>query len=56
VEFREIKDVFKQELLPREEEIDKIEFELKYNESKSAKEEYPHTPVLKRSVQERRKP
>jgi hypothetical protein len=29
--FREIKDVIKQEVLPREDELEKIEFELKDN-------------------------
>jgi hypothetical protein len=55
VVFREIKDVVKQEVLPREEEPEKIEFELKDNESDSIEEheeeEDPHTPVLRRSVQ-----
>ena len=37
--FREIKDVFKQEVLPREKELEKIEFELKDNESDSTKEQ-----------------
>jgi hypothetical protein len=61
VAFREIKDViFKQDFLPREKEPKKIEFELKddesdYTEEKESKEEEPHTPVLRRLVQERRK-
>jgi hypothetical protein len=38
VVFREIKDVFKQEVLPRKEEQNKIEFELKDNQSDSIKE------------------
>jgi hypothetical protein len=38
VVFREIKDVVKQEVLPREEELEKIEFELKDNESDSTEE------------------
>jgi hypothetical protein len=38
VVFREIKDVVKQEVLPREEEPEKIEFELKDNESDSTEE------------------
>ena len=38
VVFREIKDVFIQEVLPREEEPNKIEFELKDNESESIEE------------------
>jgi hypothetical protein len=33
--FREIKDVVKHEFLPREEEPEKIDFELKDNESDS---------------------
>jgi hypothetical protein len=53
VVFREIKDVVKHEVLPREEEPEKIEFELKDNESNFVEEEDPHTPVL-RSVWERR--
>jgi hypothetical protein len=32
VAFREIKDVFKKEVLPKKEELDKIEFDLKDNE------------------------
>jgi hypothetical protein len=60
VVFREMKDVVKQEVLPRKEELEKIEFELKDDESNSieeheSEEEDPHTPVLSRSVQERRK-
>jgi hypothetical protein len=50
VVFREIKDVVKLEFLPKEEELEKIEFELKDNESKSIEEhesEDPHTPVLR---------
>jgi hypothetical protein len=38
VVFREIKYVFKQEVLPREEYIDKVELELKENESKYIEE------------------
>jgi hypothetical protein len=61
VVFREIKYVFKQEVLPREEELEKIEFELKDNESNSieeheSKEEDPHTLILKRLMREIRKP
>jgi hypothetical protein len=33
VVFREKKDVIKHEVLPKEEELEKIEFELKDNES-----------------------
>ena len=58
--FREIKYFVKQEILPRKEELEKIEFELKDDESDSTKghelEEEDHcTPVLRRSVWERRK-
>jgi hypothetical protein len=38
VVFREIKDVFKHKFLPREEEPEKIEFELKDNEYDSTEE------------------
>jgi hypothetical protein len=59
--FREIKDVVKQEVLPSKEEPEKIEFDLKDDESDSteeheSEEEDPHTPVLRRSVRERRPP
>jgi hypothetical protein len=58
VVFREIKDVVKMEVLQREEEPEKIEFELKDNELDSTKEQEledkePHTPVLRRSIRER---
>jgi hypothetical protein len=58
---REVKDVPKQEFLPRQEEPEKIEFELDDAKSESTKEdeveeEEPHTPVLRRSVRERRQP
>jgi hypothetical protein len=61
VVVREIKDVVKQEVLPRMEVQEKIEFELKDDESKSteeheSKEEDLHTLVLMRLVQERRQP
>jgi hypothetical protein len=61
VVFREMKDVFKHEVLPSKEEPEKIEFDLKDDESdsteeKESKEEYPHTPILSRSVRERRLP
>ena len=39
VVFREIKDVFKWEVLPREEEPEKRKFELKDNESNSIEEQ-----------------
>jgi hypothetical protein len=59
VVFREVKDVSNQEFLPRKEEPEKIELDLDDEKSKSskedeAKEEEPHTPVLRRSVRERR--
>jgi hypothetical protein len=55
VVFREMKDVFKHEVLPSKEEPEKIEFDLKDDELNSTKEheseeEDPHTPVLRRSV------
>jgi hypothetical protein len=61
VVFVEIKYVVKQEVLLKEEELEKIEFEFKGNESESIKEkeseeEYPHTPVMRRSVRERIQP
>jgi hypothetical protein len=61
VVFREMKDVIKHEFLPSKEEPKKIEFDLKDDESNSieeheSKEEDPHTPVLRRSIQERRLP
>jgi hypothetical protein len=61
VVFREIKDVVKQDVLPSKEEPEKIEFDLKDDESDSteeheSEEEDPHTPVLRRSVRERRQP
>jgi hypothetical protein len=61
VVFREMKDVVKHEFLPSKEEPEKIEFDLKDDESDStkeqeSKEEDPHTPVLRRSVRERRLP
>ena len=57
--FREVKDVVKHEVLPKEHE--KIEFELKEDESDStteedSEEEVPQTPVVRRSVRERRQP
>jgi hypothetical protein len=61
VVFREMKDVVKQEALPSKEEPEKIEFDLKDDESDSteeheSEEEDPHTPVLRRSDRERRLP
>jgi hypothetical protein len=38
VVFREIKYVVKHEVLPREEDLEKIEFKLKDNESNSTEE------------------
>ena len=51
--FREVKDVVKHEFLPKEPE--KIEFELKEDESdatteEDSEEEEPQTPVVRRSV------
>eukprot|EP00253_Pinus_taeda_P025610 PITA_25610 len=59
VVFREVKDVIKQEAKPKEPE--KIEFELKEEESNSIEEEEsedeePQNPGVRRSVRERRKP
>jgi hypothetical protein len=56
-----MKDVVKQEVLPSKEEPEKIEFDLKDDESDSieeheSEEEDPNTPVLRRSVRERRLP
>jgi hypothetical protein len=56
--FRDMKDVVKYEILPSNEELDKIEFEPKNDESDSieeheSEEEDPHTPVLMRSIQEK---
>jgi hypothetical protein len=53
VVFREMKDVVKQEVLPSKEGPDKIEFDLKDDESNSteeqeSEEEDPHTPILRR--------
>ena len=61
VVFREMKDVVKKEVLPSKEEQDKIEFDLKDDELDSTEEqeieeEDPHTPILRRSVRERRLP
>jgi hypothetical protein len=59
VVFREMKDVVKHEVLSSKEELEKIKFEPEDDESNSieeheSKEEDPHTPVLRRSVQEKR--
>eukprot|EP00253_Pinus_taeda_P020099 PITA_20099 len=59
VVFREVKDVSKREVQPKESE--KIKFELKEEESDSIAEEEseyedPQTSGVRRSVQERRKP
>jgi hypothetical protein len=61
VVFREMKDVVKQEVLPSKEELEKIEFDLKDDELDSieeqeSEEEDPHTPILRRSVRERKIP
>ena len=57
--FREVKDVIKHEVQPKEPE--KIEFEIKEEESDStaeeeSKDEEPQTLGVRRSIQERRKP
>ena len=59
VVFREVKDVIKHEIQPKEPE--KLEFELKEEESDSAAEEEleyeePQTPALRRSDRGRREP
>jgi hypothetical protein len=61
VVFREMKEVVKQEVLPSKEEPEKIEFDLKDDESNSteeqeSEEEDPHTLVWRRLVRERRLP
>eukprot|EP00253_Pinus_taeda_P032851 PITA_32851 len=59
VVFREVKDVIKHEVQPKEPE--KIEFEIKEEESDStveeeSEDEEPQTPGVRRSVLERRQP
>jgi hypothetical protein len=63
VVLREVKDVYKHELLPTQDESEKTELELddeKYesSEEEEAKEEEeePHTPVLRRPVRDKRQP
>jgi hypothetical protein len=62
VVFRELKDVSKQEFLPTQDEPEKIELDLDDAKSESSEEEEaeeeeePHTPVLRRSGRDRRKP
>jgi hypothetical protein len=66
VVFREVKDVSKQEFPPMQDELEKIELELDDAKSESSEEEEaeeaeeeeeePHTPVLRRSVRDRRQP
>jgi hypothetical protein len=66
VVFREVKDVSKQEFPPTQDEPEKIELELDDAKSESfeeeeaeeaeEEEEEPHTPVLRRSVRDRRQP
>jgi hypothetical protein len=64
VVFREVKDVSKQEFLPMKDEPEKIELELDNRKSKSSKEEEaeeeeeeePHTPILRISMRDKRKP
>jgi hypothetical protein len=62
VVFREVKDVSKQEFLPTQDELEKIELDLDDAKSESSEEEEeeeeeeePHTPVLRRSVRDKRK-
>jgi hypothetical protein len=60
VVFKEVKDVSKQEFLPTQDEPEKIEIELvdakseSSEEGKAAEEEEPHTPVLRRSMRDKR--
>jgi hypothetical protein len=63
VVFREVKDVSKHELLPTQDEPEKTELELddeKYESSEEEEaeeeEQEPHTPVLRRSVRDKRQP
>ena len=61
VVFQEVKQVPRQEVNPMEKEPEKIEFKLEGEESDSIEEveyeeEEPHTPVLRRSSREIRKP
>ena len=65
VVFGEVKDVSKQEFLPTQDEPEKIELELDDAKSESSEEEEaeeeeeeeePHTPILRRSVRDKRKP
>jgi hypothetical protein len=56
--------VSKQEFLPMQDELEKIELDLddakfessKEEEAKEEEEEEPHTPVLRRLVRDKRKP
>jgi hypothetical protein len=55
--FREVKDVSKQEFLPMQDEPEKIELDLddaKSESSEEEEEEEPHSPVLRRSVRDKR--
>jgi len=57
VVFREVKYVIKHEVQPKE--LEKIEFELKEEESDStveeeSEDEEPQTPGVRRSIEERR--
>ena len=59
VVLREVEDIVKHEVLPKE--LEKIEFELKEDESDStieedSEEEEPQTPAMRISVWERRQP
>ena len=59
--LREVKEFLRHEVIPMEKEPKKIEFKLEGEESDSieeaeSEEEEPHTPVLRRSSREIRKP
>jgi hypothetical protein len=60
--FREVKDVSKHKFLPTQDEPEKIDLELDDAKSESSEEEEeeeeeePHTPILSRSVRDKRKP
>ena len=59
--FREVKTIPRQEVQPREEGLETVEFELEDEKSDSIEEdeleeEEPQTPALRRLVWERRQP
>jgi hypothetical protein len=66
VVFEEVRDVSKKEILPTQDEPEKIELDLDDSKSESSEEEEaeeeeeeeeePHTPVLRRSVRDKRQP